>query len=59
MIVVQVRIRKLHTNCVLDGGMIFLKRNYGIDLLKVIAMHMVLVLHVLGIGGGKTKKYYH
>lgn len=27
------------------------KRNYGIDLLRLIAMFMVVILHVLGQGG--------
>lgn len=27
------------------------KRNYGIDLLRMISMFMVVVLHVLGQGG--------
>lgn len=27
------------------------KRNYGIDLLRLLAMYMVIVLHILGIGG--------
>ena len=26
-------------------------RNYGIDLLRIVAMFMVLLLHVLGQGG--------
>lgn len=28
-----------------------LSRNYGIDLLRIISMHMVLILHILGLGG--------
>ncbi|MBQ5998579.1 MAG: hypothetical protein IJL70_03820 [Treponema sp.] len=27
------------------------QRNYGIDLLRILAMYMVVVLHVLGCGG--------
>ena len=27
------------------------KRNYGIDILKILSMFMVVVLHVLGQGG--------
>lgn len=48
--------RKFFANYVLSGENDLLNRNYGIDLLKIIAMHMVLVLHILGIGGGKNKE---
>ena len=27
------------------------KRNYGIDLLRLVAMYMIVILHVLGNGG--------
>lgn len=27
------------------------KRNYGIDMLRILSMYMVVVLHVLGQGG--------
>ena len=27
------------------------ERNYGVDLLRIVAMYMVVVLHVLGKGG--------
>lgn len=30
------------------------KRNYGIDLLRVVSMYLVVVLHILGIGGVVT-----
>lgn len=35
------------------------KRNYGIDLLRIVSMYLVVVLHVLGCGGilEATKKY--
>lgn len=35
------------------------KRNYGIDLLRILSMYMVLILHVLGQGGilGATEKF--
>ena len=27
------------------------KRNYGIDLLRIVAMFMIIALHALGLGG--------
>lgn len=35
----------------IEGDFMMSKRNYGIDLLKIISMYMIAILHVLGKGG--------